>query len=330
MFLGSAAAVGTVLLAAVLGLVIPSIQTRMLVVAAIVGAMACITFYGWVAQVTETTGSTAASTSDTSDDARQMGHFSFMTSAASSPKGSCADARSRIACEVGQLEVASGAQTRGQWTDATRRLIRCSPFWWLLASHFAVWAVTIFTKSTLPAFVHEYLEYSSFGSTSLHGTDESSASGEGAAGGFLPPASVAIVAVQVGTAIVQVAMAAALNVLKPVRVLRASLCLAALGAAVFGLGFEQLNLPNWGVFVVALLSGMGLGGLYSVYKVMVPEVVLWLQRDADASSGSLGSDLDTVSWDNMVYAWVDNAMLQPRRGLKQRHWQLVPSIQAST
>eukprot|EP00611_Tribonema_gayanum_P018756 TRINITY_DN3195_c0_g4_i1.p3 TRINITY_DN3195_c0_g4~~TRINITY_DN3195_c0_g4_i1.p3 ORF type:complete len:194 (+),score=44.27 TRINITY_DN3195_c0_g4_i1:2664-3245(+) len=101
-------------------------------------------------------------------------------------------------------------------------------------------------------------------------------------------------------------MAAAPNVLKPVRVLQASLCLAALGAAGFGLGFEQLNLPNWGVFVVALLSGMGLGGLYSVYEVMVPEVVLWLQRDADASSGSLGSDLDTVSWDNMVYAWVDS------------------------
>ncbi|KAG5183613.1 hypothetical protein JKP88DRAFT_255754 [Tribonema minus] len=198
-----------------------------------------------------------------------------------------------------------------KWLTATAQLLRCAPVQWLLLAHFLIWGAIIFTHSTMASFVNDYMGYETFGARS-GSSDTGAAAADGSVDGgeSVAPASVAIVVSQLGVAMVQVAMASAPNVLQPVRVLRASLFLAALGAAGFGIGFSALQLPDSAVFAVAFISGAGLGGLYSgkhtsvkqteLYEVMVPEVVLWLERELSSSAAGTPA----AGWENMVYAWM--------------------------
>ncbi|KAG5184453.1 hypothetical protein JKP88DRAFT_255476 [Tribonema minus] len=177
------------------------------------------------------------------------------------------------------------------------RLLRCTPVRWLLLSHFATWSAVIFTQSTLAAYVHDYLGYNSFGREHDQSGDAAVAdSTDEDKGGMFAPASVAIVIFQLGMSAVQVAVTAVPKLLPPVRTLRCWLLLAALGAASFGIGFSKSQLPNGAVFVMAVMSGMGLGGIQSVHDIMVSEVAFQVWAGQQQPVGQRGSVMD---WKNL-------------------------------
>lgn len=163
----------------------------------------------------------------------------------------------------------------------------------LLLNHFLLWSILIFTHATLPIYVREHLQYGVVEDEPppkyLAGDDERAPLSL-----FAGPALV-VATLQLGTAVAQVSMGLWPSLLAPEKVVRWSLLLMVAAKVMFVFLFDLPSTDTEAelVYLVAFLDGLGQGGLFAAFEIMVPEVIL---DDEFATA---------VRKENLIYGWVD-------------------------
>eukprot|EP00271_Cylindrocystis_brebissonii_P022209 TRINITY_DN843_c0_g1_i1.p1 TRINITY_DN843_c0_g1~~TRINITY_DN843_c0_g1_i1.p1 ORF type:complete len:645 (-),score=94.15 TRINITY_DN843_c0_g1_i1:849-2627(-) len=159
------------------------------------------------------------------------------------------------------------------WLQSTSELFSSLPFVVLVLNHALLWAIMTFTQAVAPAYLHTYLNYE--------------------VSPYISSSVLIVLVLQVGHAIIQLLMGFFPDVFFPELVLRISFLLMAFAKLGFFFAFENGVPPYW-AFALGLIDGLGQGGMYAAYEIMVPEVV-W----ADEA-------VSHVRRENLIYGYVDS------------------------
>jgi Na+/melibiose symporter-like transporter len=161
------------------------------------------------------------------------------------------------------------------WWETASQLLQSKSFNVMIISHFLLGMITISTHSTIHVYVRDYLKYDS-------------------SGGFLTHSYIAMIVMQLGPAIIQFFLGYYPLKISLIYLVRASILCTAIASICFATIFEYKLAPKWLIFPVCFVSGLGIGGLYTVYEIFVPEVIFQQQMEFERIM------------DNQIYGFVDS------------------------
>ncbi|KAJ3285958.1 hypothetical protein HDU79_006920 [Rhizoclosmatium sp. JEL0117] len=222
--------------------------------------------------------------------------------------------------EVDQL------RTKTSWISNCKKLLKSKRVVVLLINTVLLWATIICMSSSLPSLSRLMFP-------SDNNTNETSFK-----------STFVIVASKLGMSLSQACMALFPRILKPELCVKLSVFLVMGSGTALGLGYKSINttephLPADMIYLVILIMGIGVGGLFGSFEVMVPETILFSERsfnklESEASTSTIVSDSlsgtqqtltdteagvpslakldfqetaveESEDWENLVYAFVD-------------------------
>jgi hypothetical protein len=293
LFCGSIAGLVIISLSAVLvNRVTEDNGLRLLVVASLASATLLGSVIGWVVSVKETL----------QDHYNINAESSFIIAETSD-----ADARSLDSVST-QVDVVAAKESthptnygfKETWRIPTYFLFRSKRFIILLLNMFFFWFLIISIHSTLPLLSRSLFPVESAVEIESENPFSSSTSFQ---------ASLVIVASKAGTALAQICMSVFPTSLRPEFTAKVSMVLLLITSLFFALAYHpcgSYSLPPVSVYPVTFINGVGLGGLFSSFEIMVPETVLY--SETTISPKMRAKDITAhIGWENIIYAWVDAA-----------------------
>jgi Na+/melibiose symporter-like transporter len=176
------------------------------------------------------------------------------------------------------VPTASSSNSVGSWYNLSRLLFTSKPFLILITNHFLLWLIIIFIHSSLPSLSRSLL------------IDSDSESSFSSASSSTTESSLVIVANKSGVVISQILIAFFPTSIRPELAVKSSILLITITTFLFATAFRPFSsttpfqfphfwqFPSWSVFPISILNGMGVGGLFTCYEIMVPETILYAER----------------------------------------------------